>query len=178
MDARLKDLDQPRDLLRLGNLHITMEEYEKAEEVLLKALQKHEDSVGILNALGIVCQRRKRFKKAVRYFEAAVRQDPEDFTLRSNLAEAYLKAKRVEEAEKEYQKILRVTPNHVESQIGMGEVYTAMGDEGEEEMYSAALEHYTKALKLADSPARSKRLRRKRTGRAALLQGVRKGEAL
>jgi len=161
LKAQIKESDQFSDLLRLGNLHIVMEEYEKAEEVLQKAQKKNEKSAEVMSALGMVCQRRKRFKKAVQCFEAAVRQDPEDFKLRSNLAEAYLKAKRVEEAEKEYQKILRITPNHVESQIGMGEVYTAMGDEGEEEMYGAGLEHYTAALKLADSPARSKRLRRK-----------------
>ena len=161
LKVHIKESDQFNDVLRLGNLYGLMGEYEKAEEVLLKAQKKNENSAEVMNVLGIVCERRKRFKKAVQCFEKAVRRKPESFTFRSNLAEAYLKTKRVEEAEEEYQKILRITPNHVESQIGMGEVYTAMGDEGEEEMYEAALEHYIAALKLAKSPASSRRLRRK-----------------
>lgn len=66
----------------------------------------------------------------------------------------------MEKAESEYRKILGITHYHVESHIGLGEVYVAMGDEGDTDTYSHAIAHFTEAIKIAQSGEGSKRLKK------------------
>lgn len=158
---QLKKEEDVNTLLKLGQLLLTMEEYTEAETYLLKALQKDKELADIYTNLGVLYIRKERFKKGIQYFEDALRRDPDDLTIRSNLAEAYLKAKQIEKAEAEYKKILKITLNHVESHIGLGEVFTAMGDAGDKDMYDQAIIHFNKAVRLAESEEGSKRLKKK-----------------
>jgi hypothetical protein len=98
------------------------------------------------------------YTKAVQYFDQAEQKDIDDLTviIGSNLAEACLKAKLADRSEAEYKKILGGTALHVESHIGLGEVYTAMGDAGDGDMYDEAIGRSTygsKRLKKKDLSA-------------------------
>lgn len=159
--------------LQLGMLLMTKGEhaYAEAESFLLKALEEDQTSVDVYTNLGILYMRKKYFKKSIEYFEAALRLDPDDFTLRNNLAEACLKAKLLERAEAEYKNILKTIPHHVESQIGLGEVYTAMADEKYEEMYDQAISRFDKAYKEGDSEEGSKKLKGKDKAKLHYLRG-------
>ena len=156
----LRQVEDARTSLQLGKLYLTMEDYTKAKTHLSKALEKDKESAEIYANLGIVYTREEDFKKAVGYFENARRRDPDDLTVWSNLAEAYLKSKQVEKAEAECKKILRITPYHVESHIGLGEVYTVIGEK-DEDMYNEAIRHFTEAINLRDSENASKRVKGK-----------------
>ena len=77
----------------------------------------------------------------------------------NNLAEAYLKEEQREAAEYEYQKILKITPYHIDSQIGLGETYVAMGDAEVADSYEKAISHFTRAIQMSKSK-RSARINR------------------
>jgi tetratricopeptide (TPR) repeat protein len=69
----------------------------------------------------------------------------------------YLKDGQAEAAETEYKRILKDAPRHVEAHIGLGEVYTVMDDE-DDDLYELAVEHFSNAIRLAESGTGSKRL--------------------
>lgn len=156
-------------LLALGD-YMTHAEKKEAEQQLLKGLGKDRTSADILTNLGVLYAREKNFKKAIQYFSDALNLDPRNLNIWSNLAEAYLKAALKEQAdpglkemaEKEFKQILEITPNHVESIIGLGEVYKAMGDLAkDEDLYLRAIELFLQGIRIADSDVGSKKLKRK-----------------
>ncbi|HUW67644.1 MAG TPA: tetratricopeptide repeat protein, partial [Candidatus Nanoarchaeia archaeon] len=148
-------------LLMLGQLLIAIEKYEDAEKYLLKAVEQDSESAQVHAQLGVVYSKKEFYKKAIRHFKASLWQEPDDLTVRSNLAEVYLKAEMHEKAETEYKKILNITPYHVESLIGMGEVCTAMAEQGERDHYGQAIHYYTDGIKIGQSEDGSKKLNKR-----------------
>jgi tetratricopeptide (TPR) repeat protein len=116
-----------------------------------ESLERYGESAELFADLGVLYTRKGRFKKACKYFEKAHRLDPDNLTIWSNLAEAYLKLNLKDKAEMEYKAILRITHGHIESHIGLGEVYTTMGDDGDGDMYDLAIHHFAEGIKLAKS---------------------------
>jgi len=137
-------------LQQLAELYLAMEEYAKARQILKEILETdHEHVLGHAN-FGILCAREEDFKTAIRYFETAKRLDPHNLTIRSNLAEAYRNDGQLRSAEVEYDRILSVAADHVESHIGIGEVYAAMGDAGgDSELYDHAVSHFHQGIKIS-----------------------------
>jgi tetratricopeptide (TPR) repeat protein len=146
--TRTQDADSYR---QLGELFLKMKEDEEAEKRFLDALEQYGESAELFADLGVLYTRKGRFKKACKYFEKAHRLDPDNLTIWSNLAEAYLKLNLKDKAEMEYKAILRITHGHIESHIGLGEVYTTMGDDGDGDMYDLAIHHFAEGIKLAKS---------------------------
>ncbi len=176
LTSRLKSQADSSLLLKLGQLLLSLGDYmtsaerQEAEEQLLKALATDQKSADILTNLGVLYARKKDFKRAIQYFSDALNIDPKDLNVWSNLAEAYLKAALEEHAdpglkemaEKEFKQVLEVAPNHVESIIGLGEVYKAMGDMAkDEDLYLRAIELFLQGIGIADSDVGSKKLKRK-----------------
>jgi tetratricopeptide (TPR) repeat protein len=161
---QLKKAENAGTFLQLGKLQLTMlttkEEYAEAEKNLRNALDGYKESAAPYTDLGVLYTRKENFKKAIEYFESAHKRDPDDLTVWSNIAETYFKLEKVEKAEAEYGKILSITPYHIESHIGLGEVYTAMGD-NDGDMYNQAIWHFTEAIRIAQSKNGSKRLKKK-----------------
>jgi tetratricopeptide (TPR) repeat protein len=181
--------DDPSLPLAFGQLllslrdYMTQDEMTRAEEYLLKALANDRDSADTYTNLGVLYNRRKDFTKAIQYFTDAYKLKPDDLDVRSNLAEAYLKAATAEnanpglkeKAEGEFKKILDVAPNHVESIIGLGEVYKALGDVGkDEDLYARAIEQFDQGICVADSEAGSKKLKKRDCGAAQYSAGYAK----
>jgi tetratricopeptide (TPR) repeat protein len=70
--------------------------------------------------------------------------------IKNNLAEAYLKGGKLDKAEAEYKRILSITANHVESEIGLGQVYTAMAEGCRDgDFYDEAIHHFKRAIDMA-----------------------------
>ena len=155
---KLQKSEKATTLLDLGDLYLSMEEYEEAENFLLKALEKDHDLADVHISLGALYIGKEDFNKNVQYFKKALKIDPDNLNVRSNLAEAYLKLKQLTKAESEYRKILSITSYHVESQIGLGEVYVAMGEEGEADIYTQAIRHFTKAIEISNNAEGSQQL--------------------
>ena len=160
---QLKESWQADFYLQRGELELLMGDYEEAEKDLVKARELDLDGDspdGCIN-LGVLWMWKENFERAVQYFDEARRRDPDNLKARAYLAGAYLKAKRVADAESAYQDILAVAPRHVESRIGLGEVYTAMGEDGETDLYQEAIENFDAAVALSTSGGASTILRGK-----------------
>jgi tetratricopeptide (TPR) repeat protein len=160
LQRRRKEASDVNILLQLGEIYLKVEDFSAAELVLLEAMGEGKDSPQPYADLGVLYSRKGDYSKAVQYFEQALQKDIDDLTVRSNLAEACLKAKLVERSEAEYKKVLGVTP-HVESHIGLGEVYTAMGDAGDGDMYDEAVKCFDRGIIQGRSAYGSKRLKKK-----------------
>jgi tetratricopeptide (TPR) repeat protein len=159
IQERIQQLEDYRSLLSLGDLYIEMQEYDDAKKCLEKARDKDREAAAPRRSLGVVASRREAYTEASQYFEDAHRRNPHDLMIWSNLAEVYNKLKAPEKAEVEFKKILRITDGHIDSQVGLGEVYTAMGDGGDTESYGFGITHFTRAIELGRAQQGSKRLR-------------------
>ena len=138
------------------------ERFAEAEKHLTNAMDMLTGAVeqaAAKNDLGVLYIRREDFQKAVRCFEAALRLDPGELSAWSNLAEAYFKAGYRDKAHSEYRKILKIAPEHLDSIIGLGDVYIAAADEGDQDLYEQAVGQFDKALQLAVGTCPSKRLK-------------------
>ena len=134
---------------QLGILHLSIENFADADKDL-KSAWKTDNYCLISNKyLGLLNYLQDNKNEALQYLKAAHAIDPEDLTLWSYLAATYLNNNQYDLAEQEYHKILKVAPNHIESHIGMGELYVAMADKEEKELYEDAIRHYDRAFKLS-----------------------------
>ncbi|MGP1387014.1 MAG: tetratricopeptide repeat protein, partial [Thainema sp.] len=167
-DILIKELDNAPNnafvLNRLGNLSINIGKLNEAEDYFLRALEQDPDSAEAYANLGVlytrkVHEREEDFEKAVDYFRIALNYEPNNLNIWSNLAETYLKLERLHRAEAEYRRILQISPGHVESLIGLAEVYVAMGVDGESEFYHRAIRYFTRAIRIADAKMGSKFLK-------------------
>ena len=137
--------------LQLGQLYLAIEDYVQAQTRLTKAAEQDKESAEVQTYLGVLYSRKEEYPKAIDCFREALRLDPEDLTIRSNLADAYLNAKLPDKAEGEYQKILSITSNHIESEIGLGQVCVARADDKaskDPELYEEAIHHFERAIDL------------------------------
>jgi tetratricopeptide (TPR) repeat protein len=162
LEKRMEKGESASDLALLGRQQKAMGENAEAEKSLDAAIKLDPSMADALNNRAVIKAGREDFKGAIQDFEAAVRIEPHDFGYVSNLAEAYRKAKRFDEAEKTYQRILGITPSHMDSLIGLGETYAAMGDAAKEGshsadaemMYQQAIEYFSKAIEYEEKAER------------------------
>ncbi len=162
MDQKKKKTASLFLLQQLAELHLAMEEYAKARQILDEILENNQEHVSAHAALGILYVRQENFKTAIQHFEIATRLDPHNLTIRCNLAEAYRNDGQLPSAEVEYKRILSVAPDHAESHIGLGEVYTAMGDPGEDsDLYDHAVCHFDLGIKIATNRTENKLAKKK-----------------
>jgi tetratricopeptide (TPR) repeat protein len=154
----------------MGELYLLMSEYDEAKKCLEEALNMDESqgagspdysrTAKPAANLGVLCVRREEYTNAIDYFQRALRIDPDDLSLRSNLAEAYLKNKQLDRAESEFNAVLERAPCHVESIIGLGEVYVALAEMGDADLFETAVERYGQAIRLGVQKQGSKRLKK------------------
>ena len=165
LKKRNDDAKNSLDYLRLGELLLRMEDYDEAEKHFLDLTKQNSAFMGEANAhLGVLYSmypEKENLRLAAQYFEKALKNDPDNLTIWSNLAEVYLRLKLMEKAETAYKKILRRARNHLDTRIGLGEFYVALAENQDEDQYKQAIQYFTNSINLAGSPNRSKRLRNK-----------------
>jgi superkiller protein 3 len=176
LKEQLRHEESSRPLQELGDLYLKMGEYDQAKDCFEKALRRNPEFSEASVGLGVLYSRQEDFRQAARYFEAARRLDPNDLNVWSNLAEAYLKinskkVSQIEKAETEFRQILRIAPEHIDSLIGLGEVYTAKAEAGDKDFYNAAIKHYGRAIELWEQRQGSKRLSSKQLAAVHYSQG-------
>lgn len=151
--------------LQLSKLYLSMEEYDKAKDLLDEVLKniyetnQHEPADLFFN-LGLAYLGKEDFKKSVQYFSTALKIDSDNLTLQRNLAESFRKVEAFEKAEKEYRKILKIAPTQVEAHIGLGEVDLALAEKGQTTLYKEAIAHFDKAFRIVNEQIGSKRLKK------------------
>jgi len=110
--------------------------------------------------LGVINLRERQPDKAIPLLQEALKRNPDDLDVKSSLAEAYLRAEKLDDAETTYRQVLNIAPNHVQSSIGLGEVCMAMGAK-DSDRYTEGMEHFSRALETAENEKiRSKYLKK------------------
>jgi tetratricopeptide (TPR) repeat protein len=118
-----------------------------------------EERAAALCGLGVLSTRAKDHARAAGYFERALRVSPANLKIMSNLAESYFKLQQTERAEEKYREVLRISSDHVESNIGLGEIFSASAEGGETDDYEVAKGYFTRAIELGRSRHGSKVLK-------------------
>ena len=143
----------PDTVRQFAELQLAIRDLDGAEKNLKLAKDADPDSAAIVADFGILCTARNDYSGAKAFFETAKSRNPYDLTIRTNLAEAYLKSNELSAAEAEFKEIVTVTEEHVEAWFGLGEVYTAMADAGDRDLYDDAIAHFSRGIKLATGGA-------------------------
>lgn len=147
-------------LLDLGELYLGHEDYDKARSCFEQARAKDDKSVTPYAKLGVIHLRERQPDKAIPLLQDALKLNPDDLEVKSSLAEAYLRAEKLDDAEATYRQVLNIAPNHVQSYIGLGEVCIAMGAK-DSDRYSEGIEHFSRALDVGENERiRSKYLKK------------------
>lgn len=95
---------------------------------------------------------------AIRSLETALKLAP-DLEAQLLAAQAFRRAEKLDEAETAYRRVLRVTRNHVDALVGLGELYLDLAERradqrdsaGLAELYSKAISELTRAVNAFDS---------------------------
>lgn len=179
--SKFRDTDV---MLALGILYLRrdpvsrMETHARAKELLERCVANDEAcDTGVTRTakphgnLGVLFYRNEDYMNAVARFTRALEIEPNDLTLKSNLAEAYFKLNRMEEARGLYEEALREAKDHVESLVGLADLYTALADAGDADMYDEAILHLNEAIRLTNLRLGSKRLTRRELADVHYLRG-------
>ncbi len=131
----------PKMIFALARDFIEDEEYEMAEGLLNKALDKDED--GQLHyLLGVMRSRQERFEEAAEAFNFALSKDPENIDTHFNIGLAYIKLKKFSDASVHFRKVVDVNPEDKEAWFYLGYVLA------QDKKYQDAVDAFTKVLEL------------------------------
>jgi tetratricopeptide (TPR) repeat protein len=148
--------------LKLADLSTNFEEFAEADELhdgAEELARNRLETASLLASRGVLAMRREEYPAAVRAFRQASRAEPENLEVRSNLAEALLKSGDTDSAREAYSAVLEIAPDHVEARIGLGHVFTELGESTKDEsLLNRAVQSLGEALKSSASERGSKRL--------------------
>lgn len=154
------DLNYITTLNHLGHIYVCLGKYEEAKKYLRDAIyyqRKENENISPYISFGLLYTYQKDYEKAEYYFKEALRIDSDNLMARNNLATVYYQQNKTEKAQAEYKKILSVTPYHIESHIGLGDMFVNQGNETKELVYfNLAIYHFELSLAIVESDNRSK----------------------
>jgi len=146
-------------LLRLGELHQLNGEWEKAKTAFDEAVVKDPDSISARKGLAEAYVGLGDFPAAVRSVRIAAERSPKDISIQLLHAHACRRAEPLDDVIAKYEKVLAITPFHVDALVGLGELYLDIADKranqkvstGTAELYSKAISSLSKAIDLFDT---------------------------
>lgn len=106
---------------------------------LVLALRAHElnrRDVDVLNTLGVVHASARHYRKALKAFDAALREAPADRLVRLNKAAALEALLELERARREFERILDGEPHHVEALARLASLAVRQGDSASARTYA------------------------------------------
>ncbi|RIV18423.1 tetratricopeptide repeat protein [Fibrisoma montanum] len=133
-----------------ANLEEALKAYQQAISINPKATDAR---IG----LGVVYQKQKKWNAARAVFEQARRLDPNDFTLRCNLAEILIEQDQFKEAEEHLAFVRRLTDRrHLDALILSGRLYARLGDKARDNDDTVEADgRFDKAIRFLDKAAQA-----------------------
>jgi tetratricopeptide (TPR) repeat protein len=146
-------------LLRLGELHQLNGESEKAKTAFDEAVVRDPDSLSARKGLAEACVGLSDFPAAVRSLRIAAERSPKNISILLLHAHACRRAEPLDDVVAKYEKVLAITPFHVDALVGLGELYLDIAEKrasqkvstGTAELYSKAISSLSKAIDLFDT---------------------------
>ena len=113
----LDSLTKASELYEFGSIQIKKRLYSEATKTFLKALENYENEPDeakaiIENALGFSYAAQNEFKKAIKYYNSAIKFIPEYTVALNNLASAQQRLLEYDSAYATYKKVLIIDPNN------------------------------------------------------------------
>lgn len=118
-----KDIDVNK---ALGYLYITLEDYNKAWDILAK-IAVNSDDVILLSNMSFLCAQRGDYKTSIKYANKALLRDVNSVAAYEHLAYAYAKEGLFREALEIYDKIVMIDPLNITSMVYKGIILYEMG---------------------------------------------------
>jgi tetratricopeptide (TPR) repeat protein len=104
---------------------------EQAKEKVQAELQRNPSSVEGYNLLGIICTEQKDYAGAMDAYQQALRLDANSTRTLNNLGNLYVAQEKLDLAEKEFRKVLRLEPGNRDGNYNLGLVLMAKGSPSE-----------------------------------------------
>jgi superkiller protein 3 len=176
LKKRLGAGDDMATWLSLAEVAMATGDYAEAASCLSLAEKLTGDvqsrKAGVAQRQGILFARQERYDGAIGCFQQALRRWPANLKLRTNLAEAFVKAKQLDKAEGEYRRVLAQAPGNIEALVGMGQLCIDLAEGGDNDRLADAEKHLMDAIDNgATSRAGSKRLLGKELAQVKYLVG-------
>jgi tetratricopeptide (TPR) repeat protein len=114
--------------------------YDEIVESLTAKLKNNKEDYKILNSLGAISGRFRKMEDAIKYFNKAVKINPQYANAYANLGNVYIFKKKFEKAIKFWEKAVQLVPSNHKYRLGLARVYFEIGRK-----YKAKKE-YLKAL--------------------------------
>lgn len=137
----LMHLNKGKEALRQNDL-------EQAKLELEIALRYRPEDEELLNILGMVYFKLKKYSEAEILYKKLIKLNPDIFILRSNLGVVLFKQGKIEESMAHFQRAIDLKPNYLKAHLYLGLIYKKTGKLG------LALEHF----KFAQADARVKEI--------------------
>ncbi|MDE3178443.1 MAG: tetratricopeptide repeat protein [Acidobacteriota bacterium] len=130
----------------LGNYYWNRGNATAAETQWEAAYQLNPNMTYVLDNLGLLRLKQKRFEEAIAFFDRAIAEAPEDEAAHAGLGEAYQAMKMRPEAETELLAAIKLAPLDVGARTSLGELYF---DEGK---YAEAANEFKAAIRTIPAP--------------------------
>jgi len=134
--------------LNRGETYLKMNEMEKAERDLDRALALNPNSADAHSNRGIIYFKRKEYGRALAEYNSVLRADPEHFRTYLNRANVWGRLGRFREAAADYGKALEFKPDFLTAYFYRGFTYRNLGE------YGLAIKDFTRMLELDPGDAR------------------------
>ena len=144
-------LYKANDWVNLGQIALAQKGFNRAEELLTKAIGMEPNNPDAYAAKGKLFLSRQKPDSAVAYYQKALTINPNSVVARINLAVSYLQLRRPGDAARELRGVIAQTPNSATAHIFLGQALV-MADS-----LSAALSEYRKAMELDPKSAAAMR---------------------
>lgn len=136
-----------RVLYLAGNWLVFENSWEQAEKIFERALAIDKDYPAALNDLGYACAHNREYDKAFAIMDRYVAVLSKEPNPQDSYAELLRMAGHFDKALEHYRASLKIDPNFVSSQAGLGDTYALMGNEPQ------ARSEYEKAIQAAHNEA-------------------------
>ncbi|HPR64656.1 MAG TPA: tetratricopeptide repeat protein [Thermoanaerobaculia bacterium] len=137
--------------LNKGKEAMNNKDFELARLELELALRYRPEDEDVLNLLGLIYFRIKKYRQAEETYNRLLKKNPNIFILHSNLGLVLFKQGKVEDAEEHLRKATELNPNYAKAHLYLGLVYRRLGK------YGMALEHF----RFAGSESHAKEMQEK-----------------
>lgn len=130
LDKAQKEPNNFAAQIKAGEMYARIQNTEKANEFLQRAVAAHQDNFQDLTTLGNGFFDMKNFEEAEKWYSQALEKNPDDVDVRTDLGSTFMERAQpdVDRAIKEYQTALAKNPNHENSLYNLSLALMRKGD--------------------------------------------------
>ncbi len=129
---------------RAGRIYENFNEFDRAAEEYLKALEMNPENRASHYSLGTIYSNKKEYENARDEFLAVIKYDPENAIVRTDLGSVYLTLKEYDKAEEQFREAIRINNQYAAAHHNLASLYLIRND------LDNAIKEYRTAISVAD----------------------------